>query len=187
MAQREGSRTPHEGTVEFISLDSHKGAGESLTQASKAQLELLLWQCSLELGLPAGMLLLPSRHLPASRTKLLFGLFTLASFWAAVLGFARSLGDCSKRRRDVPAPSGALATAGMRGIENRAALCWLSRDLFQARLDPCPKQICSRLCSDLEAMRAGKAFKLASSSPGGDVTVLSHCSDWANPPPEAGR
>lgn len=28
MAQREGSRTPHEGTIEFISLDSHKGAGE---------------------------------------------------------------------------------------------------------------------------------------------------------------
>lgn len=57
MAQREGSRTPHEGTIEFISLDSHKGAGESLflTQASKARLELLLWQCSLELGLPAGI------------------------------------------------------------------------------------------------------------------------------------
>lgn len=30
VAQREGSRTPHEGTIEFISLDSHKGAGESL-------------------------------------------------------------------------------------------------------------------------------------------------------------
>ena len=57
MAQREGSRTPHEGTTEFISLDSHKGAGESLflTQASKAQLELVLWLCSLELGLPAGI------------------------------------------------------------------------------------------------------------------------------------
>ncbi|KAL7406632.1 hypothetical protein ABVT39_023684 [Epinephelus coioides] len=27
---REASRTPHEGTVEFISLDAHKGAGESL-------------------------------------------------------------------------------------------------------------------------------------------------------------
>lgn len=41
VAQREGSRTPHEGTIEFISLDSHKGAGESpfLTRASKAQLE----------------------------------------------------------------------------------------------------------------------------------------------------
>lgn len=54
MAQREGSRTPHEGTIEFISLDSHKGAGESwfLTQA---QLELSLWQRSLELGLPAGI------------------------------------------------------------------------------------------------------------------------------------
>lgn len=56
MAQREGSRTPHEGTIEFISLDSHKGAGESqfIMQASKAQLELLLWQCSLKLGLSAG-------------------------------------------------------------------------------------------------------------------------------------
>ncbi|KAM6351716.1 serine/threonine-protein kinase VRK3 isoform 3-T3 [Alca torda] len=29
VAQREGSRTPHEGTMEFISLDSHKGAGPS--------------------------------------------------------------------------------------------------------------------------------------------------------------
>ncbi|KAJ6657571.1 hypothetical protein lerEdw1_002286 [Lerista edwardsae] len=27
--QRAGSRTPHEGTLEFISLDSHKGAGET--------------------------------------------------------------------------------------------------------------------------------------------------------------
>lgn len=27
---REASRTPHEGTIEFISLDTHKGAGESL-------------------------------------------------------------------------------------------------------------------------------------------------------------
>lgn len=104
-----------------------------------------------------------------------------------MLELARSLSDCSKRRRDVPAPSGALATAGVRGIENRAASRWLSRDLFQARLDPCPKQICSRLCSDLAAMRAGKAFKLASSSPGWDVTVLSQCSDWTNLPPEAGR
>ncbi|XP_074867095.1 serine/threonine-protein kinase VRK3 [Carettochelys insculpta] len=29
VAQREGSRTPHEGTVEFISLDGHRGAGPS--------------------------------------------------------------------------------------------------------------------------------------------------------------
>lgn len=29
VAWREGSRTPHEGTLEFISLDSHKGAGGS--------------------------------------------------------------------------------------------------------------------------------------------------------------
>ncbi|XP_069665680.1 serine/threonine-protein kinase VRK3 isoform X2 [Haliaeetus albicilla] len=29
VAWREGSRTPHEGTIEFISLDSHKGAGPS--------------------------------------------------------------------------------------------------------------------------------------------------------------
>lgn len=28
MAHHEGSRTPHEGTIEFISLDSHKGVGE---------------------------------------------------------------------------------------------------------------------------------------------------------------
>ncbi|OXB70868.1 UNVERIFIED_CONTAM: hypothetical protein H355_014757 [Colinus virginianus] len=27
VARREGSRTPHEGTIEFISQDSHKGAG----------------------------------------------------------------------------------------------------------------------------------------------------------------
>lgn len=75
----------------------------------------------------------------------------------------------------------------MWGIENRAVSCWLSRDLFQARLDPCPNQICSRLCSDLEAMKAGKAFKWASSSPGWDVTVFSQCSDWVNLPPKAGR
>lgn len=81
--------------------------------------------------------------------------------------------NCSKRCRDVAPPSGALATAGVQGIENKAASCWLSRDLFQARLDPCPKQICSRLCSDLETVRAGKPFQLASSSPGWDVTVLS--------------
>lgn len=117
----------------------------------------------------------------------LFGLFPLASLSAAVVRLARSLSDCSKRCRDVPPPSGALATAGVRGTENRVASCWLSRDLFQARLDPCPKQICSRLCSDLEAVRAGKAFKLASSSPGWDVTVLSQPSDWADLPPEAWR
>uniref|UniRef100_A0A8D0GC97 Protein kinase domain-containing protein n=1 Tax=Sphenodon punctatus TaxID=8508 RepID=A0A8D0GC97_SPHPU len=29
VAYREGSRTPHEGTIEFISLDSHKGVGLS--------------------------------------------------------------------------------------------------------------------------------------------------------------
>ncbi|XP_062999410.1 inactive serine/threonine-protein kinase VRK3 [Elgaria multicarinata webbii] len=29
VSQREGSRTPHEGTLEFISLDSHKGAAPS--------------------------------------------------------------------------------------------------------------------------------------------------------------
>ncbi|XP_062443911.1 inactive serine/threonine-protein kinase VRK3 [Rhea pennata] len=29
VAHREGSRTPHEGTIEFISLDSHKGAAPS--------------------------------------------------------------------------------------------------------------------------------------------------------------
>nr|XP_042696786.1 inactive serine/threonine-protein kinase VRK3 isoform X2 [Chrysemys picta bellii] len=29
VAQREGSRTPHEGTIEFISLDGHRGAGPS--------------------------------------------------------------------------------------------------------------------------------------------------------------
>lgn len=27
---REASRSPHEGTIEYISLDSHKGAGEAL-------------------------------------------------------------------------------------------------------------------------------------------------------------
>ncbi|KAM9124734.1 serine/threonine-protein kinase VRK3 isoform 1-T1 [Pangshura tecta] len=29
VAQRDGSRTPHEGTIEFISLDGHRGAGPS--------------------------------------------------------------------------------------------------------------------------------------------------------------
>ncbi|NXO01232.1 VRK3 kinase, partial [Rhinopomastus cyanomelas] len=43
---REGSRTPHEGTVEFLSLDSHKGAGPS----RRSDLEslgycLLKWLC----------------------------------------------------------------------------------------------------------------------------------------------
>ncbi|XP_064009206.1 inactive serine/threonine-protein kinase VRK3 isoform X3 [Pogoniulus pusillus] len=46
VAQREGSRTPHEGTLEFISLDSHKGAGPS----RRSDLEslgycLLKWLC----------------------------------------------------------------------------------------------------------------------------------------------
>ncbi|KAJ7413675.1 Inactive serine/threonine-protein kinase VRK3 [Willisornis vidua] len=46
VARREGSRTPHEGTVEFISLDSHKGAGPS----RRSDLEslgycLLKWLC----------------------------------------------------------------------------------------------------------------------------------------------
>ncbi|XP_074741897.1 serine/threonine-protein kinase VRK3 isoform X2 [Strix uralensis] len=46
VAQREGSRTPHEGTIEFISLDSHKGAGPS----RRSDLEslgycLLKWLC----------------------------------------------------------------------------------------------------------------------------------------------
>uniref|UniRef100_A0A8B9QX63 VRK serine/threonine kinase 3 n=1 Tax=Anas platyrhynchos TaxID=8839 RepID=A0A8B9QX63_ANAPL len=46
VAQREGSRTPHEGTIEFISLDSHRGAGPS----RRSDLEslgycLLKWLC----------------------------------------------------------------------------------------------------------------------------------------------
>ncbi|KAM6197175.1 serine/threonine-protein kinase VRK3 [Sarcoramphus papa] len=46
VAQREGSRSPHEGTIEFISLDSHKGAGPS----RRSDLEslgycLLKWLC----------------------------------------------------------------------------------------------------------------------------------------------
>ncbi|NXE99618.1 VRK3 kinase, partial [Menura novaehollandiae] len=48
VARREGSRTPHEGTVEFISLDSHKGAGPS----RRSDLEslgycLLKWLCGI--------------------------------------------------------------------------------------------------------------------------------------------
>ncbi|XP_064318297.1 inactive serine/threonine-protein kinase VRK3 isoform X1 [Phalacrocorax carbo] len=48
VAQREGSRTPHEGTIEFISLDSHKGAGPS----RRSDLEslgycLLKWLCGI--------------------------------------------------------------------------------------------------------------------------------------------
>lgn len=34
VARREGSRTPHEGTIEFISQDSHRGAGESVSYTS---------------------------------------------------------------------------------------------------------------------------------------------------------
>ncbi|XP_068003479.1 serine/threonine-protein kinase VRK3-like [Melanerpes formicivorus] len=46
VAQRQGSRTPHEGTLEFISLDSHRGAGPS----RRSDLEslgycLLKWLC----------------------------------------------------------------------------------------------------------------------------------------------
>ncbi|NXP46828.1 VRK3 kinase, partial [Heliornis fulica] len=46
VAQHQGSRTPHEGTVEFISVDSHKGAGPS----RRSDLEslgycLLKWLC----------------------------------------------------------------------------------------------------------------------------------------------
>ncbi|XP_030337281.1 inactive serine/threonine-protein kinase VRK3 [Strigops habroptila] len=46
VAWREGSRTPHEGTIEFISVDSHKGAGPS----RRSDLEslgycLLKWLC----------------------------------------------------------------------------------------------------------------------------------------------
>ncbi|KFP27980.1 Inactive serine/threonine-protein kinase VRK3, partial [Colius striatus] len=46
VAEHEGRRTPHEGTVEFISLDSHKGAGPS----RRSDLEslgycLLKWLC----------------------------------------------------------------------------------------------------------------------------------------------
>ncbi|NWH78044.1 VRK3 kinase, partial [Piaya cayana] len=46
VAYREGSRTPHEGTVEFLSLDGHKGAGPS----RRSDLEslgycLLKWLC----------------------------------------------------------------------------------------------------------------------------------------------
>ncbi|XP_025934964.1 inactive serine/threonine-protein kinase VRK3, partial [Apteryx rowi] len=46
VAEREGSRTPHEGTIEFISLDSHRGAGPS----RRSDLEslgycLLKWLC----------------------------------------------------------------------------------------------------------------------------------------------
>ncbi|KAM9372425.1 serine/threonine-protein kinase VRK3 [Phaethornis superciliosus] len=46
VALREGSRTPHEGTMEFISLDSHNGAGPS----RRSDLEslgycLLKWLC----------------------------------------------------------------------------------------------------------------------------------------------
>ncbi|XP_019363214.1 PREDICTED: inactive serine/threonine-protein kinase VRK3 isoform X3 [Gavialis gangeticus] len=46
VAHREGSRTPHEGTIEFISLDSHKGVAPS----RRSDLEslgycLLKWLC----------------------------------------------------------------------------------------------------------------------------------------------
>lgn len=45
VAWREGSRTPHEGTVEFISLDSHKGTGGSgfVTHAGASCWHC--WQC----------------------------------------------------------------------------------------------------------------------------------------------
>lgn len=32
---REHSKTPHEGAIEFISLDMHKGAGESLVSGKQ--------------------------------------------------------------------------------------------------------------------------------------------------------
>ncbi|XP_061455258.1 inactive serine/threonine-protein kinase VRK3 isoform X2 [Rhineura floridana] len=57
VSQREGSRTPHEGTMEFISLDSHKGAGDiscprnRMSPSRRSDLEslgycLLKWLCS---------------------------------------------------------------------------------------------------------------------------------------------
>ncbi|XP_019327427.1 PREDICTED: LOW QUALITY PROTEIN: inactive serine/threonine-protein kinase VRK3 [Aptenodytes forsteri] len=46
VAQREGSRTPHEGTIEFISLDSHKGAGPSRrSDLQSLGYCLLKWLC----------------------------------------------------------------------------------------------------------------------------------------------
>lgn len=85
MAQREGSRTPHEGTIEFLSLDSHKGAGESqfLAQASKAPPELLL--CSLGPGLPAGIAVIAAfQALMRTQNQVPVGAIPLASLWAAL-------------------------------------------------------------------------------------------------------
>lgn len=70
VAWREGSRTPHEGTVEFISLDSHKGTGGS----GFVGLGLWVW-----VSLLALLAVLLSRHSHAPRTGFLFGLFTPAS------------------------------------------------------------------------------------------------------------
>lgn len=42
MEYREASRSPHEGTIEFISLDSHKGAGESLFLYCPLLVELIM-------------------------------------------------------------------------------------------------------------------------------------------------
>lgn len=92
-------------------------------------LGLLLWWCSLELRLPAGV-----------AGTAAFQAFTGTSNWvplwavhscllmAAVLGLARSFSDCS---RDVPAPSGALAAAGVWGIKNRALRAGLAGIFFK--------------------------------------------------------
>lgn len=124
VARREGSRTPHEGTVEFISHDSHKGAGESVSDTSPAGAVSGVGLYGVRASC-LHLLLLLSRHLCAPGTHFLFSPFPLASFQAAVLGIVRLLSNCSKRCRGVPAPSGVLAPASVQGIENWVASCWL--------------------------------------------------------------
>lgn len=108
VAWREGSRTPHEGTVEFISLDSHKGTGGSgfVTRAGAAPVVVL------------PVVVLPADVAGTSAFQAFMCTRNWVPIWAvyscllmaAVLGLARSLSDCS---RAVPAPSGALAAAGL--------------------------------------------------------------------------
>lgn len=93
-------------------------------------LGLLLWWCSLELRLPAGIAGTAAfQAFTCTRNQVPLWAVHSCLLMAAVLGLARSFSDSS---RDVPAPSGALAAAGVWGIENRALHAGLAGICFKA-------------------------------------------------------
>lgn len=88
-----------------------------------------------------------------------------------MLGLARLLSNSSKRCRDVPAPSGALALLQACKEQKTGLLpAGLAGVCFKPDWIPAQNRVeASRLCSDLEAVRAGRVFKLASTSLGCSV------------------